>query len=241
MDAPVLGLPNLVGLPLQERLRLLGGISIVKGIRIGRLTAIEKVGSKWKWLCDCGETRMTKAKDIFRGKVISCGCWRTERNKTQGTHGHSHKGATTPEYRIWSGMKTRCYNQRTSQYKDYGGRGIKVCERWRNSFECFLNDMGFRPSPHLTLERKNNDGDYEPANCRWATRVEQNNNRRPQSGYHGPIGDTHHNAVLTVEKVKSIRAEFSNHKEPYATIAARHGCSETTIGRAIRMELWKKV
>lgn len=83
-----------------------------------------------------------------------------------------------PEYRIWKGMKKRCNNTNEKQYKDYGGRGITVCERWKNSFLNFYEDMGERPSDKHSLERSNNDKGYSPSNCKWATSVEQNNNRR---------------------------------------------------------------
>lgn len=99
------------------------------------------------------------------------------RGKTP-THGHARKGAPSPTYRTWYNMKTRCENPRSSKYRFYGGRGIKLCERWR-SFEAFLYDMGERPSAAHTIDRyPNKDGDYEPNNCRWATQKEQNANRR---------------------------------------------------------------
>lgn len=92
-----------------------------------------------------------------------------------------------PEYGIWEQMKNRCYRPATASFKYYGARGVKVCDRWltgeggKTGFECFVEDMGWRPAPHLTLDRKNNAGDYEPGNCRWATPKEQAANRRPRS------------------------------------------------------------
>jgi len=94
---------------------------------------------------------------------------------------YTHGGTYTPEYRSWQMMKSRCRNPNNASYKNYGGRGIKICKRWINSFENFLKDMGPRPSAQHTLDRKNNDGNYTPKNCQWATKKEQVANRRPTS------------------------------------------------------------
>lgn len=92
-------------------------------------------------------------------------------------HGHSRQGKTSPEYWIWASIRRRCLNPKDNSYEYYGGRGVKICERWM-LFENFISDMGVRPSPELILGRKNNDGDYEHSNCRWVTRLVQGSNRR---------------------------------------------------------------
>jgi hypothetical protein len=96
----------------------------------------------------------------------------------KATHGDSLRGNRTAEYNAWRTMNKRCSNPNRPQWKDWGGRGIKVCERWRKSYLAFLTDMGRKPSPELSLDRIDNDGNYEPGNCRWTTRLQQNQNRR---------------------------------------------------------------
>lgn len=151
----------------------------ITGIRFGRLTAIRRLpgykkparNSHWECLCECGKTAIVDIQNLKHGRSRSCGCSRPPpKNKT---HGRSQSS----EYRIWHQILRRCCDPKSADYYSYGRRGVKVCDRWRN-FSNFLSDMGPRPSADHSIDRINNDGDYEPGNCRWATPVVQSNNRR---------------------------------------------------------------
>jgi hypothetical protein len=157
---------------------------VIVGKRFARLVVLDDSGvGKDRRIfcrCDCGNEKSIIANHVRTGRIRSCGCLQREIAILSNTiHGHNRIGQRTSEYRIWYAMKDRTLNPKSPAWDDYGGRGITVCDRWRDSFEAFLADMGPRPSG-LTLDRKNNDGNYEPGNCRWATWAEQNNNRRPQ-------------------------------------------------------------
>lgn len=158
------------------------------GQKFGRLTVVRFAGrsrhrlSLWECSCECGKTTTVTSGNLRQGISKSCGCGR---EVSHLKHGYARaKGPKRTEYEIWGSMIKRCENPNHVAYKNYGGRGISVCERWRygeagkTGFECFLEDMGTRPSPDLTVDRENNDGNYEPGNCRWATWSQQVRNRR---------------------------------------------------------------
>jgi hypothetical protein len=130
--------------------------------------------------CDCGTEFIVLFSSLRSGETKSCGCLKIEAARERGlqnlVHGHARTTEKTPEYRSWRNMIDRCENPEATYYDRYGGRGIKVCAEWRNSFAVFLKDVGPRPPGH-TLDRIGNDGNYEPGNVRWATQSEQARNR----------------------------------------------------------------
>ena len=149
------------------------------GDRHGRLTAIEPLaGGRWRFACDCGNIKAMFRSNVETGKSQSCGCLHRERAAlAKTTHGHSRGKQVTPEFQAYRSMMARCYRASNIRFPQYGGRGIGVCDRWRDSFEAFFADMGERPSPQHSLDREDNEKDYGPSNCRWATRREQMRNR----------------------------------------------------------------
>lgn len=160
------------------------------GVRFGRLRVIartendERGKSRWVCECDCGEQRSVLGENLRAGRQVSCGCYRADQATV---HGHARSDMEHPLYWVYHAMKQRCYNSASVEYHNYGGRGISVCDRWLASFVDFLRDMGERPpnppgwssrKAYWQLDRTNNDGNYEPSNCRWATPSQQSQNRR---------------------------------------------------------------
>ena len=151
---------------------------VKEGDRFGRLVVVGKVSrGKIRCLCDCGAEVVKHRYRLVNGETRSCGCLQEESWAmcTKGKHGMRY----TPEYSSWYNMKGRCLNHHNKDFAYYGGRGIIVARRWQNSFSAFLADMGLRPTPKHTLDRIDNNKGYFPTNCRWATRKQQSQNKRP--------------------------------------------------------------
>jgi hypothetical protein len=167
-------------------------IEIKSGDKYNNLTVLKEVEPKYdnknsmirmiECECDCGNKCIVQLSHLRHNNTKSCGCHHKKMasitmTKTLLQHGRNRKGNTKPEYVSWQSMKQRCYNTNKDNFSNYGGRGIKVCDRWKDSFINFFTDMGERLEGY-TLDRINNDGNYEPTNCRWATHKEQMNNQR---------------------------------------------------------------
>jgi hypothetical protein len=167
---------------------------MVAGFRQGKLTAISPAPNMgptkaWFFRCDCGSIKSIRVTNFYSKNCKSCGCMQGRFGSRGGNYG-------TPEYKAWLGMRGRCLYEPGRSYPRYGGRGITICDRWLQSADNFIEDMGRRPSKNHSLDRINNNLGYEPSNCRWATRIEQANNKS-------------NNRILTVLGVSKSVAEWS--------------------------------
>lgn len=175
------------------------------GQRFGKLVVVRRNGSDNKggamWLCncDCGNKKTVRSHDLTSGKTRGCGCLQRE---YVTKHGCAKRSGTTPEYKTWKSIRGRCLNPNKDSFKYYGGRGIFICDRWKDSFDNFLSDMGYKPGPQYSIERINNNGPYSPDNCRWATSSEQSNNTR-QNHLLTINGDTH--TLTEWARIKGIK------------------------------------
>jgi hypothetical protein len=192
------------------------------GQKIGMLTVVKKALTiknrrMWECICKCGNTKIISTSHLNGGHVQSCGCLKKEKN-----HGMSY----TSEHYAWTDMIMRCTNPNKNQYKDWGGRGIKVCDRWLESFNNFYEDMGPKPGPNYSIDRINNDGNYEPSNCKWSTKTEQNRNKR----------STKLNMII----VNNIRDDFNSGKiTNKSELARKYKISNTNLHNILENKTWK--
>lgn len=175
---------------------LVGGrkFTDLTGKKFGRLLVqaeVRKPPSKriyWACLCDCGNTHTVRPDQLVSGEIVSCGCYMREAVARRETvHGHARRGSHSAEFEAWGALRERCNKPSSPEYKNYGGRGITVCQRWDESFQSFFDDVGRRPSPKHSLDRIDVNGNYEPGNVRWALYETQVNNKR-NTVYFEPYG-----------------------------------------------------
>lgn len=194
------------------------------GKKFGRLTLVSRVERKltrksrnhtWVCRCDCGSTVNVPTSNLGSGHTQSCGCLQPEATSIAN---RTHYLSGTTEHATWKQMKSRCYSVTNARYESYGKRGICMCSRWKDSFENFLADMGTKPSPEYTIDRIDNNGNYScgkcddcvqhgwPSNCRWATKAEQNLNKRN----------------VTLYEVEGLLA-------PVSVLARKYGVNASTV------------
>ncbi len=228
----------------------------VVGVRITGLCASRD--KKWLFRCDCGGEFEANGYAVRSGKVKSCPACAAARSRMASV---VHGKTNTKEFGVWTDIKTRCYNARAAAYDNYGGRGIKVCDRWLNSFEDFLADMGQRPSDKHSIERNDVNGDYTPENCRWATDEEQALNKTTTvwievDGVRKPLATWAKEKGVSIHAVRqryaagiqgpelfapSLREgciEFNGIKDTFAGWAKRTGIKPSTIAMRVTKYGW---
>lgn len=203
------------------------------GQTFGRLTVERYAGRiqhrpTWQCMCSCGTRTLVRSTDLITGHKKSCGCLYRDHTRDMGKanirHGHAMRGHLTPEYRTWQGIIKRCENPTEISYRYYGAKGVRVCRRWRRSFEAFFADMGKRPSVTHSIHRLRNDRGYCPSNCVWATRWDQARHKRTTK--------------LTQAKVNAIRARYKNGGIMQSELGEQYGIARSTVSHVITGRLW---
>lgn len=190
---PASGIPNhssiatdCVRVLLFKGAEMKGKRLAIENQKFGRLTAIKACeaipGERTRWIfrCECGVEKAIIATNVVSGHTLSCGCYKSEYSEKWKKSSVTHGLCKSKEYRAWAALINRCENPKNADYPKYGGRGISVCTRWRHDFMNFYADMGPRPSANHSIDRIDVNGNYEPSNCRWATKSEQQKNKRPK-------------------------------------------------------------
>lgn len=190
-----------------------------------KLIRYVKEERKWEAECACGKVKLVWINHLVTGKSISCSCIGRS----------THNMSLTPIYKIWNGAKGRCTNPNNDRYSSYGGRGITMCDRWLNSFENFLADMGERPE-EMSLDRIDVDGNYEPSNCRWATAKEQSNNLRVQKERGGSLQELADKSGLPATTIQT-RLSRGWSLEKALTTPMCQGKKEQTYGQSTKLSI----
>jgi len=184
---------------------------------------IRKKVPYWRCICDCGTEKDVSAFNLKQGTSTSCGCLKSEK---LGNQARKHGLTNSPEHIIWKNMNQRCTNPKRPDYKHYGGRGICICDEWcgENGFQNFIRDMGFKPEENSSLDRIDNNGNYNKDNCRWVTQIEQKRNRSICK-------------IQNMEQANQIREEYKNGIKT-KDLALKYNCSKSCINRVLNNTTW---
>lgn len=206
----------------------------LSGETFGKWTVISRSSKKrvtWVCVCECGNEREVDASSLRSGRSISCGCIS---RKLIADRSYKHGLSRSSEYYTWKTIIQRCTNPNNKSFKNYGGRGIVLCDRWKN-FDSFIADMGNRP-PWLSIDRIDVNGNYEPDNCRWATSKEQTDNRRPfkYKGLHGENNPTAKLSKIDIEHIRRIAGSSTQSR-----IAEMFDITPSNVSRIIAGKTWR--